>query len=219
MRVEVVVFGRVPEVGRVKTRLALAIGGRAAAAAYRVLLERALAEATASGFPVTLALAEPAAAGAAWAPPPGVGVEVQAAGDLGARMAAAFAARFAAGARTVVLVGSDAPRIDAATIRGAAAACGRVPVVLGPALDGGYVLVAQRSPGVAMFADVPWSSADTLAATRARLAGLGVAHEELDAVRDVDTGDDLDAALADPALPGDLRRRLEAIVAAARPRR
>ncbi|MDD5564016.1 MAG: TIGR04282 family arsenosugar biosynthesis glycosyltransferase [Thermoanaerobaculaceae bacterium] len=218
MRAEVVVFGRVPEVGRVKTRLALAIGGRAAAAAYRVLLERALAEAAASGFPVTLALAEPAA-GAAWAPPPGVEVEVQAAGDLGARMAAAFAARFAAGARAVVLVGSDAPRIDAATIRGAAAACGRVPVVLGPALDGGYVLVAQRSPGVAMFADVPWSSADTLAATRARLARLGVDHEELDAVRDIDTGDDLDAALADPALPGDLRRRLEAIVAAARPRR
>ncbi|OYV89626.1 MAG: hypothetical protein B7Z68_11990 [Acidobacteria bacterium 21-70-11] len=216
VRTEVVVFGRAPQAGRVKTRLAAAIGARAAAQAYRAVLEHTLVEAVASGFPVTLALAEAAGAGTAWAPPPGVGVELQAIGDLGARMAAAFAAHFAAGAEVVVLVGSDIPRLGAAMIRHAAAACGRVPVVLGPAVDGGYVLVAQRSPGVAMFAGVPWSSPDTLAATRERLALLGTGHEELETVRDIDTVDDLNAVLADPALAGDLRRRLETIVRAVR---
>ncbi len=214
MRTDVVVFGRTPQAGRVKTRLAAAIGARAAAQVYRAVLEHTLAEAAASGFPVTLALAEPAGPGMAWAPPPGVGVELQTGGDLGVRMAAAFAAHFAAGAELVVLVGSDIPRLDAAMIRRAAAACARVPVALGPAVDGGYVLVAQRAPGVAMFAGVPWSSPDTLAATRARLALLGTGHEELETVRDIDTWDDLAAVLADPALAVDLRRRLEAIVAA-----
>ena len=212
MRTDVVVFGRPPQAGRVKTRLAAALGPGAAAKAYQAVLEHTLGEAVASGFPVTLALAETAGPGVEWAPPPGVGIELQAVGDLGARMAAAFAAHFAAGAGNVVLIGSDVPRLDATMIRGAAAACGRVPVVLGPALDGGYVLVAQRAPGVAMFAGVPWSSPDTLAATRARLGRLGVGHEELEPVRDIDTRDDLDAVLADPALAGGLRRRLEAIM-------
>ncbi len=212
MRTDVVVFGRAPEAGRVKTRLAAALGDAAAAEAYRAVLEHTLREAVASGFSVALALAEPAGPGAAWAPPPGVGVELQPAGDLGVRMAAAFAAHFASGAGIVVLVGSDIPRLDAGVLRRAAQACGRTPVVLGPAVDGGYVLVAQRAPGVAMFAGVPWSSPGTLAATRARLGRLGVSHEELEALRDIDTGDDLGAALADPALAGGLRRRLEAIV-------
>lgn len=216
MRTEVVVFGRAPEAGRVKTRLAAAIGARAAAQVYRAVLEHTLTEAAASGFPVTLALAEPAEPGQAWAPPPGLGVGLQAGGDLGERMAAAFAAHFAAGAEVVVLVGSDTPRLDAAMIRRAAEACGRSPVVLGPAADGGYVLVAQRAPGVEIFAGVPWSSPRTLAATRERLALLGSGYEELETVRDIDTGDDLAAVLADPALAGDLRRRLEAIVGAAR---
>jgi rSAM/selenodomain-associated transferase 1 len=217
VRTDVVVFGRPPRAGRVKTRLAAAIGAAAAAEVYRALLEHTLAEALASEYPVTLAVAEPAAAPGAWFPPPGVGVERQADGDLGERMAAAFASHFTAGAGVVVLVGSDVPGLDAATMRRAAAACARAPVVLGPAVDGGYVLVAQQAPGVAMFAGVPWSSPDTLAATRARLALLGVGHEELETVRDIDTGDDLAAVLADPALAGDLRRRFEAIVATARP--
>ena len=210
MSAEVVVFGRVPEAGRVKTRLAAAIGAAAAAEVYKALLEHALAEALASGYPVTLALAEPGGPAAAWAPPPGVAVELQAGDDLGERMAAAFAARFAAGVEAVVLVGSDAPGLDAALMRRAAVACARVPVVLAPALDGGYALVAQRAPGAALFDGVPWSSPDTLAATRAALQQLGIAHEELEAVRDIDTAADLLSALADPGLDGELRRRLAA---------
>jgi len=212
VRTEVVVFGRAPQAGRVKTRLAAAIGARAAAEAYRAVLEHTLAEAAASGFPVTLALAEPAGPGIEWAPSPGVRVDLQVGGDLGEKMAAAFAAHFAAGAEVVVLVGSDTPRLDAAMIRRAAEACGRAPVVLGPAVDGGYVLVAQRAPGAGVFTGVPWSSPRTLTATRERLTLLGIGHEELETVRDIDTGDDLAAVLADPALAGDLRCRLEAIV-------
>ena len=83
MRGEIVVFGRVPVPGRVKTRLAAALGPEAAASLYRLLLDRVLAEAGATGKPVVLALAEAAPAGSDWRPPPGVTVEIQSDGDLG----------------------------------------------------------------------------------------------------------------------------------------
>lgn len=215
MSVEVVVFGRPPEVGRTKRRLAAGIGAVAAAGVYRVLLEATLEQAVATGFQVTLALAGPPAVETAWRPPGGVAVEAQAEGDLGRRMAHAFAARFSTGATVVVLVGTDVPALDAGVMRRAAEACTRCRVVLVPSQDGGYVLVAQRSPGADLFTRVPWSSPGTLAVTRRRLRGLGLEWEELPALRDLDTAADLAAVLADPTFDRRLRERIEAALAIA----
>ncbi len=208
MRAEIVVFGRVPVPGRVKTRLAEALGPGAATEIYRVLLDHVLAEARATELPVTLALAEPSRVDN-WHVPAGVRIEHQATGDLGKRMRSAFSGRFAAGAAAVVLVGSDVPAISADYMLQAVAALTRVPVVLGPAADGGYWLMGQRAPELDLFSDVPWSSPDTLSATRARLSALGASHEELPVLRDLDTVADLHAILADSRLRGDLRTRLE----------
>ncbi len=215
MSVEVVVFGRDPEPGRTKRRLAAGIGAVAAAEVYRVMLDRTLEEALATGWPVTLALAGPLTRGSAWHPPARVTVETQAAGDLGRRMAHAFAVRFAAGATVVVLVGSDVPALDAGVMHRAALVCADRPVALTPSPDGGYVLVAQRAPGADMFARVPWSSPRTMAATRRRLRALGVEWHELPALHDLDTADDLAGVLADPALDRRVRTRLEAALASA----
>ncbi len=88
-------------------------------------------------------------------------------------------------------------------------------MVLGPALDGGYWLVAQRQPGVAMFQGVPWSSPETLVATRSRLTELGVRYAELEPQRDVDTLEDLRAVVRDDGAPASLREQLAGIVRAA----
>jgi rSAM/selenodomain-associated transferase 1 len=212
--VEVVVFGRAPVAGRVKTRLAREIGPEGAAAVYRLLLEAALAEAIDSGLPVSLDVAEPL--DDCWSPPPGITVGLQAEGDLGQRMAAAFARRFAAGAKGVVLVGSDSPSITAGHFLLAARLCRQARVVLGPARDGGYWLVAQQRPGVAMFDGVPWSSPRTLEVTRALLERLRVTCVDLDTLRDVDTLEDLRDVIADDAVGPKLRRSLAGIVGAAR---
>jgi hypothetical protein len=127
-------------------------------------------------------------------------------------MAAAFAGRFAAGAERVVLVGSDCPGVGAAHVREAAAALAAAPVVLGPAADGGYWLVAQRRPGLDLFTGIPWSASGTLAATRRRLEDLGASWLELEALSDIDTEEDLRSALADETLATGLRRRLQEIV-------
>lgn len=201
MSAVVVVFGREPVPGRVKTRLAREIGAARAAAVYAILLERTLEQARLSGLDPVLALAEPPSLG--WRPPVPVPVEPQTGSDLGSRMAASFSRHFARGAEVVVLVGSDCPALRAEHLRTAAAACRSADVVLGPALDGGYWLVAQRAPGADLFTGVPWSSPATLDATRRRIAALGVCHRELEVLRDVDDSESLDSALSwAGAVPG-----------------
>ncbi len=202
------VFGRVPVPGRVKTRLAAAIGSEAAAEIYRLLLDHALAEARAVGPAVVLALAEAAPAGVDWRPPPAIAVEIQGGGDLGARMRAAFDRRFAAGAGAVVLVGSDLPGLSAAMIADAFCRLEQAPVVLGPSDDGGYWLVGQRRPGCDLFSGIRWSSSEVLQSTRRRLLELEAGHVELPPLRDLDTVADLEVLAADPGVADELRTLL-----------
>jgi rSAM/selenodomain-associated transferase 1 len=122
----------------------------------------------------------------------GVRLAVQAAGDLGARMAAAFGQTLASDPATpLLLMGSDAPALDAALLRRAAAALRVQPAVFVPALDGGYALVGLQAPLPALFCDMRWSTPQVMAETRARLAAGGVAHAELPAVADIDEPADL----------------------------
>ena len=202
----VVVFGREPAAGRVKTRLAAGIGGPAAARVYAVTIEHTLEAAVDSEARVVLSLA--ATPSGEWAPGIECSIEVQGTGDLGDRMADAFERRFSEGEERVIIIGSDCPLITPEHLQAAGEALADRDVVLGPAVDGGYWLVGQRRPGVDLFSDIPWSSHDTLETTRRRLAGIGAAWTELEELRDVDTREDLTAALNDSRLPEDLRRRL-----------
>lgn len=210
MTTRVVVFGREPLPGRVKSRLAATIGGERAAAAYAVLLDAALQAARATGFETALSLAE--APSAAWARGVAAACELQRGADLGARMAAAFAAHFRDGAERVVVVGSDCPGLRPQHMTTAAERLAEAPVVFGPSADGGYWLVAQRAPGLDLFSEIPWSAPTTLAATRHRLQALGVEWSELETLADIDTEADLVAALEDDAVPEGVRRRLREIV-------
>jgi uncharacterized protein len=206
MRSCVIVFGREPVAGQVKRRLASTLGEGATLAVYRALLDHALGAALASGLPVTLSLA--ASLTTDWRPPAGVTLAVQPEGDLGQRMAGAFAERFEAGFDAAVLFGTDIPGCGPAQLVAAARRLDHRPVVVGPASDGGYYLIGLRRPGVAIFDDVPWSSPATMAATRARLAHLGVDHDEIETLADLDSLADLRTAAADPGLPVRLRATL-----------
>jgi rSAM/selenodomain-associated transferase 1 len=206
MKACVVVFGRQPVPGKVKGRLAEGIGTEAAARVYAATLEHTLEVAGNSGTRVVLSLAD--APSGPWARGLGVMVEVQHGNDLGDRMDDAFARRFAEGEGRVVVVGSDCPWFDATHIVKAAAKLGGADAVLGPVTDGGYWLVAQRPPGLAIFARIPWSSPDTLERTRKRIAALGGTWCELEELVDIDTADDLELVLDHPRTPESLREKL-----------
>ncbi len=66
--------------------------------------------------------------------------------------------------------------------------------VIGPAEDGGYVMVGVRRSTPALFDAVEWGSAAVLATTRRRLAALHWRWHELATLWDLDRPQDLERA-------------------------
>lgn len=197
------IFAREPVLGRVKTRLAATIGPVAALAAYRELLALTAAAVAAAQVPATVWLAE-APAESTLGPPansplsrpewPGLPWQVQPAADsLGARMAHAFAAAFAAGAGRVVIIGTDCPGLTASLLRQAFAQLATHDLVVGPAADGGYYLLGMKEVHASLFADKQWSTATVLPATLADAGRLGLRVAQLPTLTDVDSARDLAA--------------------------
>jgi len=189
------VFAREPVAGQVKTRLAAALGDDAAASAYRGLIDATLAYAIDARTQGAVAAIE------MWcAPDPsssyfraiaardGIALRAQSAGDLGERMSAAIDDALAR-AQAVLLIGTDCPALGVAGLAAAAKELSHSQVVLGPAEDGGFVLVGTRVP--VRFDAVRWSTAWTLADTRAALSRAGLCWTELPVSWDVDEPADL----------------------------
>ena len=92
----------------------------------------------------------------------------------------------------VAIVSSDVPGVPPGSIGAAFGALAEgADVVLGPALDGGYWLIAMRELHVEPFEDIPWSTPAVLAVTRQRCEDAGLRVFELPPWRDVDTLVDL----------------------------
>jgi rSAM/selenodomain-associated transferase 1 len=177
----------------VKTRLAASIGPEAAADLYRVLVEGVLEATTPrAGDYERLVFFDPPGAleeMRAWLP--GVRLLPQGGGDLGERMADAFARAFARGARRAAIVGTDVPGVTRETVLAALSALDAADVALGPAEDGGYCLLALREPRPELFSGIAWSTPTVAAETRSRAAASGLTVRELPALRDLDTLEDL----------------------------
>lgn len=113
--------------------------------------------------------------------------------DLGERLYRALADA-AREADSVMALGSDHPTLPLETVHQAFARLERgARVVIGPAEDGGYYLIALRSGSVCrrLFQDIDWSTDRVLAQTLERCRELGLDPELLEPAADVDTPDDL----------------------------
>ncbi|TMH57428.1 MAG: glycosyltransferase [Betaproteobacteria bacterium] len=189
----VMVFARAP--GEAKTRLIPALGAAGAAALHRRLVMHCLRAARDSRLgPVEL-----------WCAPGtgdpfvrecerrlGASLHPQAEGDLGARMQRAFESALALSPRAI-LVGSDIPALSAQYLRDSDRALRRGDdAVIGPAEDGGYVLIGLSRCDAALFRKIPWGGSEVLAETRRRIAALAWRVTELPALWDVDRPEDLE---------------------------
>ncbi len=111
--------------------------------------------------------------------------------SLGARMARAFIAGLSR-YRKVLLIGSDCPSVTPDYLEQALACLSRERAcVLGPAEDGGYVLVGQSALNTAMFENIDWGTHRVLQQTRERLKSAGCDHVELATRWDVDRPEDI----------------------------
>ena len=186
----VIVFARAPVSGAAKTRLIPALGADGAARFHARVVERALATARAAGLgPVELWCAPDRAHAffAQCAARFGVRLANQGTGNLGERMLRALAADLPA-----LLIGADCPAMTPEYLREAATALSAGhDVVLGPAEDGGYVLIAAERIRPEVFDRIGWGGPDVMAEQRARLRAIGWRWTELAPLWDVDRPEDL----------------------------
>jgi len=176
--------------GRVKTRLIGELSPVQAADLHDAFLGDLWERLSAGDFELRVAWALAPGERMPAAPGPGF---AQRGGDLGERLFDGLQ-RAARDHRWVAAVGSDHPdlplgRVEEAFDRLASGA----GVVLGPAADGGYYLVAAAAEALSaeLFRDVPWSTGEVLESTVERCRRRGIEPALLAEGADVDTPPDL----------------------------
>ena len=192
---KLLIFAKAPEPGSVKTRLAPALGDDGATRLYEQLLIQTIQRFSLAslckvechcspdtGHPVFQALSKQFA----------IHLEPQCGNDLGERMGHAVQHALL-DCDTAVLVGADAPALMPAHISQALSALEvGVDAVVGPAEDGGYVLLGLKKYNSSLFEDIEWGEAKVLETTRQRLSALSWNWTELETLWDLDRPEDLE---------------------------
>lgn len=177
----VIVFARAPVAGAVKTRLIPRLGAEGAARLQRRLIRVALRTARAVA-PVELHVTRVHS----WLRSLRVPLKRQRGRDLGERMYHALKRRRA------ILIGADAPALRPGDLHRALRWLqGGTDIVLAPAEDGGYALIAARRIDARIFDGVRWGHADVLAQTVLNITKRGLRYRLLRTVWDVDRPEDV----------------------------
>jgi rSAM/selenodomain-associated transferase 1 len=196
-------FARLPERGRVKTRLASAIGDERALAVYEAMLADVLAGVGESSEETEIEVL--------WAPTDNADgdslrrafgertVAMQTGATLGDRMAMAFSERFFFHrTQKIVAIGVDEPQLTRELIDHAFSLLESCEWVIGPATDGGYYLIGCRAAAfdTAIFDGIAWGTAEVLSTTVAKIAAAGSTLATLPERSDIDVAEDLERFLA-----------------------
>lgn len=186
-----VVMARTPRLGEVKTRLAASLGPAATLQLYRAFLAD-LARRFAMESDYTLHWAytpiedDFATDLAQLVPGRSIGACFPQRGfDLASRLYHVFCETSTRAFAKTIVIGSDVPQVSSALISQARLALDEYDVVLGPAEDGGYYLIAMREPHD-LFTSVPMSTDQVLQLTISKACTLFLSVYLLDTLFDVD---------------------------------
>jgi rSAM/selenodomain-associated transferase 1 len=189
----VALFVREAIAGRVKTRLAAAIGPSAAAEIYAAMqrdsieLVRAL---VGEAGVLVYDGAPPTQCPGRWT------LLAQEGADLGERLRHASRELQRRQKFPVLFLGSDSPDLPRRHLRSAMRALRTHDVALGATPDGGVWCIGLRRACAELLSEIPWSSPDTGAALRNRVQEHELKLAELDPWQDVDELGDLVALAA-----------------------
>lgn len=193
MNHKVLVFAKAPVAGEVKTRLIPALGAKGAAALQRQLLHRTLQMTISSSIQTELwcAPAKNHPAFDEYHERYNLAWENQRGSDLGERMSHAFSETLRS-VDAAVLIGSDCPELRKNYLHSAFEKLDQGDdVVLGPARDGGYVLIGLKQSLPALFKNILWGSEQVLSDTREKIRALKLSWSELPTLHDLDRPSDL----------------------------
>lgn len=186
-------MAKAPVPAHVKTRLIPVLGALGAAQLAQHMLRHTLGTALAAQLGPVELCAAPSRLDPAWqslALPEAIVWSAQGEGDLGARMARA-AQRTIDQQEAVILIGTDCPAIDVATLHAAANALLEAQVSMVPTFDGGYALLGLRQFHANVFNDMTWSTSTVAAETLKRVEKLGWQANLLPFMHDIDEPADM----------------------------
>jgi rSAM/selenodomain-associated transferase 1 len=196
-------FIKSPEKGKVKSRLASAIGDELAAKFYRDFITQMLSTLKTGDFPFyvcfhpknALKLLKQWLGGQYHYIP-------QKGKDLGERMRNGFMEAFEMGFKRVVLIGSDIPDLPLDFVEEAFTSLKKKDAVIGPSFDGGYYLIGFRDKAFSsrVFEGIAWGTETVFDETRKALKKLRRKVHTLPYQRDIDTVEDL-RNLSNPPFP------------------
>jgi rSAM/selenodomain-associated transferase 1 len=119
-----------------------------------------------------------------------IALNVQKGQDLGAKMAECFSRRLL-DFECVIIMGSDCPYLNQSIIQSVVETLEDNDCVIVPAMDGGYALIALKKTDDQLFEDIQWGSSGVLAATEVVLKRLNFQYVCFNALGDIDEPEDL----------------------------
>ncbi len=184
-----IIFVRVPELGKVKTRLAHDVGDHKALAIYKALLAHTRKIALSIDADRYLYYHN-AIANDDWSDIDFI-KKVQISGDLGDKLKQAFS-YVSQRSEKVIVIGSDCAQLQSDHINQSFSKLDDHDTVIGPSLDGGYYLLGTKDYQAEIFENIEWSTDKVYHQTIAKIqhSNLSVGHVE--ALSDIDHKADWD---------------------------
>jgi uncharacterized protein len=182
------IFIRNPELGKVKTRLAAAIGDKNALEIYQFLLLHTRNTVQDLSFDKRVMYSDEIIDNDIWSNEI-FDKQVQFGQDLGTRMKNAFADGFDQDYDKIVIIGSDLYDLETANILEAFDKLDTNDVVIGPAKDGGYYLLGLKNIPNGIFINKNWGTNSVLKDTLADINHLEI--HLLEEKNDIDTVNDI----------------------------
>jgi rSAM/selenodomain-associated transferase 1 len=185
-----IIFVRNPELGKVKTRLAADVGDENALLIYKKLLQHTFEITQQSQAHKFIFYADKIEPDDMWQQENYFKL-LQDEKDLGNRMQSAFENIFKKGYNKVCIIGSDCFELSADMIDKSFANLATYDLVIGPANDGGYYLLAMRNEVKDVFKNIDWSTERVFQQTIDIIQQKKYSYTLLDILNDVDTVTDV----------------------------
>ncbi len=185
-----IIFYRNPELGKVKTRLAAAVGDEKALAIYLKLATHTREVALASDFDRVVYYSHHVDTEDNWQEN-SFHKKLQVGNDLGIRMYNAFENAFRDGYAHVCIIGTDCLELTSEILSAAFEQLKAHDVVIGPARDGGYYLLGMKQLHKDLFANKEWSTNTVAKRTIVDFQNLNLTYSKLATLSDIDREEDL----------------------------